>query len=524
MKHKRFIKNAARVVKKNKTIALLSCVLALASFLRLYDIASLGLFPSDAGTYLRFSTWILGRGGIPIDWEPPFYSALMAFVFGLFGVHDYVAMTASAVLGIAGVLATFFIGRKLFDAKTGLIAALFLAVTEHHIIYSRVTLADILTPIFFPIFFMLFYVAFKRNSLKHYALSGIALGLCFLMKNISFLCLTAAVLFFIIFHARKRTDGKFDAKSFKNGMCGIVIVALITATIFTPWVITMGLGAYMSSGRSQNFSFSDVDVAWAAANAPMLFLYGIEEQLFVFDVAYSDGTAFSNDPGYYFRAMPILISPVIILLCLFSLKRIMKSDKVLFLWIGTVVFLLFFTFVITYKADRLLLPMLPLVSILAARGAMEFKNRNIFMAAIALAAVTGMIFSIDTVLMKHDGFRKTGLYITENVGSDDRIFYTGMPQLLFYHEVSTGNYWEHDDVNGTKDITLVILENHKYRDYNSFFDYASFERDFEPDAVFINDDPWEQINGFASKNPDYQEIRIYKPGKDISSYFHWGDS
>jgi len=60
-------------------------------------------------------------------------------------------------------------------------------------------------------------------------------------------------------------------------------------------------------------------------------------------------------------------------------------------------------------------------------------------------------------------------------------------QLLFYHEMETGNYWEHDDVNGTKNITFVILENHKYRTTTAS-STTQASRGFEPDAAFINDD------------------------------------
>ncbi|MFH0956728.1 MAG: hypothetical protein V1813_02605, partial [Candidatus Aenigmatarchaeota archaeon] len=93
------VKKVLGTLKKRQTEVFLCLIILLAAVLRFWDVTALGLWPSDAGTYVRMSTWLLGAGGIPMDWEPPMYPISVAVSFAIFGIHDYVAVGTAAAFG-----------------------------------------------------------------------------------------------------------------------------------------------------------------------------------------------------------------------------------------------------------------------------------------------------------------------------------------------------------------------------------------------------------------------------------------
>ena len=479
---------------------------------------ALGLWPSDAGTYVRMSTWLLGLGGIPMDWGPPLYSFSVAVAMLVFGAADYVATGVSAFFGVVSVILTFFLGRQIFDERTGLVASLLVAVTEYHIVFSRVAIVDIATTVFYTLSFITFYAAFTKRKTLYYVMFGICFGLSMLTKYLAFLCFAAPLLFIAFVYLVRFRDRKLKMKDVLFDLKGMFIAAVIAAVMYMPWVFAMGIGSYMSSGHASQFSLSSVDPGWVLENSATIFKYGIDEQIYVFTHNYSDGIEVTNDPAFYFMVLPIWVSPLILLFFLYSLGGIGGDGwKSLFLLIWILTILIFVTFFVTLKGARLLLPAVVPICVLASRGILSIKDRRLLLGAIALIALTSIALSANTIASVHDGYRNAGNYIDENVGSGDLIFYTGMPQILFYHETNTGNWWRAGDKDTVKDIDYVILQYHKSQ--NKYLDVERFERDFDPIATFYNDDPWEEVLHLSQKIPDYERIDIYKVDRDISGYF-----
>ena len=86
------------------------------------------------------------------------------------------ARTITALLAMAGVAATFFAGRRLYDARVGLIAAAVLAFAFLSVTYSRIAVTDVGT--FLPIAIAIWAIvaAYERGRLKHYLIAGAAIG------------------------------------------------------------------------------------------------------------------------------------------------------------------------------------------------------------------------------------------------------------------------------------------------------------------------------------------------------------
>lgn len=114
-------------------------VLLLGTGLRLTGLAAESIWLDEATSIL------LGRAGLlelvrltAQDIHPPFYYSLLHLWLYL-GEGEFVVRSLSAVIGVVSIAVIYQLGRKLFDEKTGLIAAMLLAVSPLHIWYSQET-------------------------------------------------------------------------------------------------------------------------------------------------------------------------------------------------------------------------------------------------------------------------------------------------------------------------------------------------------------------------------------------------
>src|SRR5579872_5620554 len=71
------------------------------------------------------------------DWKLVGYLYLAALSQLVFGATEFATRFPSAAIGTLAVIATYFLGRKMFDKKVGLLAAFILAISPWHIIASR---------------------------------------------------------------------------------------------------------------------------------------------------------------------------------------------------------------------------------------------------------------------------------------------------------------------------------------------------------------------------------------------------
>lgn len=71
------------------------------------------------------------------DPHPPLYFILVQLFFKIFGYTTFVLKTFSALMGIGGLFAIYFLGKELMNKKVGLIAVALLSVNYFHIYYSQ---------------------------------------------------------------------------------------------------------------------------------------------------------------------------------------------------------------------------------------------------------------------------------------------------------------------------------------------------------------------------------------------------
>ena len=113
-------------------------ILALAAFLRFYLLDGQS-FWNDEGNSARIAERSLQliTEGAAGDIHPPLYYYLLHFWRGVFGSSEFALRSLSAVLGVLLVGLTFLIGRKVFSAGVGLLAAFVAAINPFQIYYSQ---------------------------------------------------------------------------------------------------------------------------------------------------------------------------------------------------------------------------------------------------------------------------------------------------------------------------------------------------------------------------------------------------
>ncbi|MEK7657862.1 MAG: glycosyltransferase family 39 protein [Patescibacteria group bacterium] len=177
---------------------LLTIIIIIASFLRLYNIAELppGLYPDEAmngnnalealspdGHFKWFYPENNGREGLFIN--------IQALSIYIFGNEPWALRGVSAIFGILTVLSIYLLTKELFSyeitklyentkIKIALLSSFFLAVSFWHINFSRIGFRAIMAPFFitFALYF-LFRALNKNYSLGSGMLAGLFFGLGF---------------------------------------------------------------------------------------------------------------------------------------------------------------------------------------------------------------------------------------------------------------------------------------------------------------------------------------------------------
>jgi len=229
----------ANILIKKKILICFLIILIAASFFRLWQINNIpaGLFPDEAANGLDILLIFTGE-------HSPFFERglgrealffyLQAVSVALFGIGVWQLHLVSALIGIATVLATYFLAKKLFNERVAFFASFFLATSTWHTTLSRTGFRAILVPLMASLFFYFAYSVIKEKSNKKRnlfaILAGLSLGLGF-YTYISFRAMLVIILalMMIITLFRRELFQKFWRE---------IIVGLISMVlILTPLIV-----------------------------------------------------------------------------------------------------------------------------------------------------------------------------------------------------------------------------------------------------------------------------------------------
>lgn len=224
-------------------------IVILACFLRFDNLSSIPNGFSDDEAAFGYNAYSILKTGtdewgklLPItsfqsfgDYKLPVYFYLTAASIFVFGLTEFATRFPTAIFGVLSVVATYFLVRKLFDEKTGLMAAFLLTISPFHIFVSRHALESAV-PIFFNLLAALFFIkSFKDKKLILISMVFFAFNLYIYRSTWLFVPVYLAALS-ILFREEA-------VKNFKNYAIGLALFAILA----TPIVLT----AFSSSGTSR---------------------------------------------------------------------------------------------------------------------------------------------------------------------------------------------------------------------------------------------------------------------------------
>lgn len=156
-------------------------VLALAAFLRFYNLSEYMTFLGDEGRDAIIVKDILTGVNYPLIGPPtsvgniylgPLYYYLMAIPMFIFYLNPVAAAGMNALLGVATVVLIYYLGKSWFNRQAGLIAAYLYAISPVTIVYSRSSWNPNPAPFFSLLAILGLFKAYSSGNYKWLVLTG----------------------------------------------------------------------------------------------------------------------------------------------------------------------------------------------------------------------------------------------------------------------------------------------------------------------------------------------------------------
>lgn len=168
---------------KTKTIILLTLIIALGLFLRIYNINNTppGVYPDEAvngidainamnGDWQWFYPANQGREGL--------FMNLIAICFKLFGISVLTLKLPSIIFGTLAVLGTYLFTKELFrNRRIGLISSFLIAVSFWAINFSRISFRANMLPAVLTFAFYFLFKGLRTKKWYDFAIGGLIFGL-----------------------------------------------------------------------------------------------------------------------------------------------------------------------------------------------------------------------------------------------------------------------------------------------------------------------------------------------------------
>lgn len=205
------------------TIGLLLLILLLAAGLRLLHLSQQSFWLDEVMTVNMVRRLIPSL--TMSSTTPPLYYIMMSYWMGLVPETEAMVRLPSVFCGVAVVALVFFLGRRLFDRRVGLAAALLMAVSPFHIHYSQEARAYSLMVMLTLASWLLLVRVMDRESPLRFAAWAVTTVLLLLSHNYAVFLVAAQVAFILIW-------GRHHGIRLSRWLIGIGLVGIL----FLPWI------------------------------------------------------------------------------------------------------------------------------------------------------------------------------------------------------------------------------------------------------------------------------------------------
>lgn len=284
------------------------------------------------------------------------YRTMMTFLISLslkfLGVSEFSASLYILLTSVGSVIVAFFIGKILFNNRVAILASLLMTFYPLEVIYSTHIVPDVPVAFFMGLSILMFLYAEKNNKSKFFILSGVIMGLAYLVKNTALL-IFIFVLFYLIFFL-KRNRMKILLR-FLLGFALIFLIEICYSYYFSENPLT----AYNSFISSQDAWGLTKEKSMGEIKAELLFYPNLM-------LGSGNLTNISAYCGYFFWLFALAI------LLPFSYKKEKKEFLIILLWFFSFfIFLQFGTmnitrYVLIHRLERFITVLsIPMVIIIA---------------------------------------------------------------------------------------------------------------------------------------------------------------
>ena len=391
---------------------------------------------------------LLFVNGVPFIEKPPLYFWLTAISIKLFDFNEFAVRLPVGLLAALTVVATYFTGRKIQNAKFGFYSAIILLCSAFFIMLAHVAILDMVFTAFCTLaIYCGIMTDYSEKKGIFWHLFYINAALAFLAKGLLGLIIPMCVvgIFKIIFKGFKMAlKDCFNPKYFISGM-------LLFLLINFPWHYEM----YKIYGKNFLYEYFIVHHFARFVNAEVLG---------------------KTRPLLYF--IPVMIigflpwTPVLFLRLFKAVKENGFKDK--WGWF----FFLYFSFIFTLfscasgKLPTYILPAFPACAFLCAQYLVELKQKYLNYGVAAMFVANLVCLLIVFPLIYKGGMNELVAYskIAQNANSHLISFNMQLkPSLLLNYHVDKIDFIIENDVDKLKDILLhypksyVIVRNDKLK-------------------------------------------------------------
>lgn len=238
---KKFTETLKNFIKNNKLeFILISLVIILALFLRLYRIGDFMTFLGDEGRDVRIVRDLITKGNLVFIgpqtsignmYLGPLYYYMMAPALLLSCLNPVGPAVMIALLSTLTVFLTYYLGRKWFGKWSGLIAGLLYAVSPVAIIYSRSSWNPNPMPLFALLCVWGIYEVWKNKKLSWLPFIGIFFAAALQMHYLGLLLAPTLGLYWIFTLKDIKLDKKKKSVFVKNTLLAIFLFLLLMSPL-----------------------------------------------------------------------------------------------------------------------------------------------------------------------------------------------------------------------------------------------------------------------------------------------------
>jgi mannosyltransferase len=412
-------------ISTRKIVLLLLLILAVGSFLRIYDLGAESLWLDEAATINEVAM------SVPEIAEhsnqPPLYLLILRFWIYLFGTSEVALRFPSVIFGVISIVLVYLVGGSLFNKRVGLVAGLLAAMSCFYIHYSQEARSYSLLLLLSLLSYLFFVKILQGDRKWYYAAYFLATLLLGYTHIYGLLLIPSQLLFFLLFWKKYRPQRiKFAVTVAVTILALLPLIPLMGGRVVSIaqegfWIVTPGLGSIMYT----LVAFTGYDVG--RAFIPVAFVFSAFLLLAIagfFSLKIAGGQWHWRKPLRKLGSLDWDIKPAPI-----------EPGVLLLIW-------LFFSIVVPFIASQFMTPLYltrymigasPAFYLMVARGVGHLDRKRLFYPVLAIIVVLSSVglyyFYKDNVKPQ---WREAAALVEQNSLSNDTIiFCTGFCRTPF---------------------------------------------------------------------------------------------